>query len=80
MRNTSVTITVPHLFSPLSALSAESRSHIIYIAFQDSWNASNKSIEFLTSYFKSRESSIHEQTNRKHITTLVLISCTIAET
>ncbi len=40
-----------------------------YIAFQCSRNTSNKSIEYCTSYFKSRESSIYEQTNRKHITT-----------
>ncbi len=34
MRNTSFDITVPHLFSPISALSKESNSHITTIRFK----------------------------------------------
>jgi len=33
MRNTSFTITVPHLFSPISAFSTESKSYIIALRF-----------------------------------------------
>ena len=33
MRNTSFTITVPHLFSPKSAFSAEIKSYIIALRF-----------------------------------------------
>ena len=33
MRNTSLFITVPHLFSPISAFSAESKSYIIALRF-----------------------------------------------
>ncbi len=33
MRNTSFTITVPHLFTPISVQSAESNSHIITLRF-----------------------------------------------
>ena len=33
MRNTSLIITVPHLFSPISASSAESKSYIIALRF-----------------------------------------------
>ncbi len=39
MRNTSFTITVPHLFSPISALSAEIKPYIIQIVFQYLRNA-----------------------------------------
>ncbi len=34
MRNTSLVITIPHLFSPISALSKESNSHIITLRFK----------------------------------------------
>ncbi len=34
MRNTSFAITVPHLFSPISAYSAGSRSYIITLRFK----------------------------------------------
>ena len=33
MKNTSFTITVPHIFSPISALIAESKSYIITLRF-----------------------------------------------
>ncbi len=33
MRNTSLIITVPHSFSPMSAISAESKSSIIALRF-----------------------------------------------
>ncbi len=33
MRNTSITITVPHLFSPISAFNAESKSYINTLRF-----------------------------------------------
>ena len=33
MRKATSTITVPHLFSPISAFSAESKSHIITLRF-----------------------------------------------
>jgi len=75
MRNTSLHITVPHLFSPISSLSKESNSYITSLRFKI-----HGMFQINPSNFKSQESSIHEQTNRKHITTLVLISCRIAET
>ena len=34
MKNTSLVITVPHLSSPISAFSAESKSHIISLRFK----------------------------------------------
>ncbi len=34
MRNTSFTITFPHLFSPISTFSAESKSYIIQLRFK----------------------------------------------
>ena len=33
MKNASLNITVPHLFSPISAMSAESKSYIIVLRF-----------------------------------------------
>ncbi len=33
MNNTGITNAVPHLFSPISAFSAESKSHIITLRF-----------------------------------------------
>ena len=33
MKNTSFAITVPHQFSPISALSAESKSYIVALCF-----------------------------------------------
>jgi len=33
MRNTSITITVPHLLSPISVFSTESKSYIIALCF-----------------------------------------------
>ncbi len=34
MRNTSFTITVPHIFSPISAFSADGKSNIIALRFK----------------------------------------------
>ncbi len=45
VRKTTLITTDPHLFSPVSAISTESKSNH-YITFQCVRNASNKSIEF----------------------------------
>ncbi len=47
MRKATFTITVPHLFSPIFAYSAKSKSYVIALRFNVTGNDSNKSIEFL---------------------------------
>ncbi len=43
MENTGFNITVPHLFSPISALSAESNSYIVALSFNVHETFHNKS-------------------------------------
>jgi hypothetical protein len=49
MKNTSFTITVPHLFSPIFALSKESNSHITTLRFKFHGTLQMNSPNFLIS-------------------------------
>lgn len=77
MKNSKFIITVPHLLSSISALSAESRLYIISLRFNVHATFQINSIIFLS--FNNRYHLLNVYREKQHFCHLILISCDIEQ-
>ncbi len=63
MRNTSITVSIPHLFSPRSAFSAESKSYIVCFNVHETFQINQS--DFLISNSTLHESYPIEQNQKE---------------